>query len=682
MWRKFPWHKRSQATANNVSESSRGRASLLYIHFLSQAQHRQVLSLVIVLAFSCCCYVAIGIPPPRLFESKQRRQSFFAPPPYHQKHTTQHTRDPHPFPPTHTLHHTQHLHTSMARPRPAQTRRRRRSTVLVLLSFCLGLCLLLLLPSPTTAQAAEKKQEKQVRKEEKIFEATNEWQFIPHDASVPPGLHIKLDLSTGERLGKLMDAEEEGAGAAGAAAGTAVSTTAITTQSNQNNSTKKGVLDNITIKNAPEEALDAASGPPPSRHETMVKVLANLPPAERASMGVDALLASRPPPSSSTPEDEEVFWGKIEGLWEERQAMLQRAYDNMLKPAEELGRLMQVLKEGGKERGRELLQALVELEDWLSDVDMAQDFYTLGGWPLLVGRLGREGGREVRWRAAWAVGNAVKNDRGFQGWVLEGGRDGGTESALTQLVGMLREAEGGREGGGEGEEEEEHGEELLRKAVYALTSAARGNPLVQAQLHKEGGLEVMGRLLLSSPPSSLPSSSSSSSSKGRRALRLKLASFGHDLALEAKQGQEAGWEVEEARHPPSLPPSHHASLLEGVTTPAWCQGTLALLEEVVREGGREGGRAGAQAGETEKVLQALGVLHGECSVQGHWGGREGGREEVGRVVRKAREEVGMEGWARGVDPEYHQELLGMLEGLAREVGEEGGREGGGGRGEL
>jgi len=559
----------------------------------------------------------------------------------------------------------QQIPTSMARSWPPhQPCRPSRNTVLVVLSTLsscslLLLLLFLLLPSPTSA-ATRENEEKQIRKEENVFHATNEWQPIPRDASVPPGLHVKLDLSTGERLGKLLDADETAQAAATGAAGTAVSTSSTFIPPNQNKSQNGGgLLDSITIKNTPEEALDTASGPLPTRRETMLKVISNLPPVERASMGVDALLATRPP-DLSHPEEEEVFWQKVEGLWEERQAMLQQAYDNMLKPAEELGRLIQVLREGAGEEGL-LLQALIELEDWLSDVDMAQDFYTLGGWPLLVGRLGRGGGKEVRWRAAWAVGNAVKNDRGFQGWVLERGKEGEGDSALTLLVEILREA---AEGGVEGEERE-HGEELLRKTVYALTSAARGNALVQSQLLKEGGLEVMGRLLASSP-------SSSSSSSGRRALRLKLVAFAHDMILEARQGQEATWEVEEARHPPSPPPSLHASLLEGVTTPTWCQGALVLLEEVAREGGKGGGSTGAQAVETEKVVEALGLLHGGCSGHGHWGGRE----VVGRVVRRAREEVGREMWAEGVNPEYHQELLGMLEELAREVeGERGGEAG-------
>jgi hypothetical protein len=361
-------------------------------------------------------------------------------------------------------------------------------------------------------------------------------------------------------------------------------------------------------------------------------------------------------------EEERAFWKQVETLWAERQDLLLQAYENMLKPAEELGRLIGVLKEGGEE---EVVRALMELEDWLSDVDMAQDFYTLGGWPLLVSKLGREGGREggreVQWRAAWVVGNAVKNDRRFQEWVLEGGKEGGA-SALTRLLTICRE--GGTEAGGEGEDEEE----LLRKAVYAVTSAARGNPAVQAKLVEEGGLEVLGHLLHSSVP---PSPGFSHQRKGqRRALCLKLIAFAQDLALEAKQAVAAALEVAEARHPPSVPPSLPPSLLAGVTSPAWCEGNLGLLEEVV-EG--EGGR-GARA--LEGVLEAMQLLHVDCVRQGRW--EEGGRE-VERLLRRAREVVDEEDWKEGVDREYWEDLVNLIEALLEET-REGGRAGG--RGEL
>ena len=38
-----------------------------------------------------------------------------------------------------------------------------------------------------------------------IFHATNQWQTIKEDQSIPPGLHVQIDLTTGEKRAKLMD---------------------------------------------------------------------------------------------------------------------------------------------------------------------------------------------------------------------------------------------------------------------------------------------------------------------------------------------------------------------------------------------------------------------------------------------------------------------------------------------
>lgn len=87
------------------------------------------------------------------------------------------------------------------------------------------------------------------------------------------------------------------------------------------------------------------------------------------------------------------YWPKVEALWAERQALLQQAYDEMLKPAEMLQGLIGALgnaTRGELTLGAGLRQALVDLEDHLTDIDMARDFYTLGGLRPLVALLAAE----------------------------------------------------------------------------------------------------------------------------------------------------------------------------------------------------------------------------------------------------------------------------------------------------
>ena len=38
-----------------------------------------------------------------------------------------------------------------------------------------------------------------------VFHATNQWQTVEEGQAIPPGLHVQIDLQTGEKRAKLMD---------------------------------------------------------------------------------------------------------------------------------------------------------------------------------------------------------------------------------------------------------------------------------------------------------------------------------------------------------------------------------------------------------------------------------------------------------------------------------------------
>ncbi|CAB3992264.1 Nucleotide exchange factor SIL1 [Paramuricea clavata] len=65
---------------------------------------------------------------------------------------------------------------------------------------------LVLVPSESTNENEE--QERTLANDDTnydIFHATNQWQTIREDQSIPPGLHVQIDLTTGEKRAKLMD---------------------------------------------------------------------------------------------------------------------------------------------------------------------------------------------------------------------------------------------------------------------------------------------------------------------------------------------------------------------------------------------------------------------------------------------------------------------------------------------
>jgi len=44
---------------------------------------------------------------------------------------------------------------------------------------------------------------------DKVFIATNEWQIVPDDVSIPPGLWVRMDISLGGRLARLLEDDKE-----------------------------------------------------------------------------------------------------------------------------------------------------------------------------------------------------------------------------------------------------------------------------------------------------------------------------------------------------------------------------------------------------------------------------------------------------------------------------------------
>jgi hypothetical protein len=113
-------------------------------------------------------------------------------------------------------------------------------------------------------------------------------------------------------------------------------------------------------------------------------------------------------------------------------------------------------------------------------------------------------------------------------------------------------------------------------------------------------------------------------------------------------------------HTHTHPSTDDRALLEGVSTQAWCDGTLALLQEITHTHTHT--PTHKTLIETEKILQALHTLHGHCLVGGHTH-----THTLTQTLREAHREVSKEEWVKGVDEEYHQEVLVMIQGLVGEI---------------
>lgn len=154
----------------------------------------------------------------------------------------------------------------------------------------------------------------------------------------------------------------------------------------------------------PIEDNDAA------RADRMLEALESIPEDERLGMELDVDVLRSKPLADRLDE--------LEKLWAVRQQELREAYEAMPKVNELLTARIDVLQDADATE-EAVIGALADLEDLLSDIDMARDFHTIGGFPTLASMLRDSQPEGVREMAAWAIGTAVKNQPDHQLWVLE-----------------------------------------------------------------------------------------------------------------------------------------------------------------------------------------------------------------------------------------------------------------------
>ena len=199
--------------------------------------------------------------------------------------------------------------------------------------------------------------------------------------------------------------------------------------------------------------------------------------------------------------------------WTRRQAEFKMVVETLVKPAEYMAELSSILRNTSHTEDAVLQETLKELEFLLSDIDNARDFHTIGAWPTLVGILDEKYSEETRARAAWAIGSAVKNSYDYQLWTLERFQPDGnvkisdisnvsdlvpaiepvdisnSKSCLEMLVNIIWESgypkqhdSGSIECKVINDAKSVGRDHLLRRTLYAVFTAARGNPDVQDAL--------------------------------------------------------------------------------------------------------------------------------------------------------------------------------------------------------
>ena len=344
------------------------------------------------------------------------------------------------------------------------------------------------------------------------FIPTHEWQEVMDGQPVPRGLFIRFDLEKGKKWAKLNDGNDADSAASEQYSirvsekdpSVVLETNLDTEQQSELEVEPEPETEGQELNvNAPTEEdssiqisqaepsvlwgtdLDVQDTPPPvpeisgNLTESLKQLLLELPEPEPEL--VDGLQSHL-----SEAEMEELY----RKVWNKRQKEIQAAFQHIRDEAKLIKKLLGVIVRGradqieatrtaGLEISRpdEVIQALVDLEYMVGDIDQASDFFHLGGLNVVGDslRFGRDNPADldllassdttafdIRAKSAWVLGSAVKNQYKLQQAVTDA-------LVLPDVVDLILSAFANGD------------QRAASKGVYSLGSILRHNPPAQQQ---------------------------------------------------------------------------------------------------------------------------------------------------------------------------------------------------------
>eukprot|EP00563_Minutocellus_polymorphus_P007251 CAMPEP_0181039464 /NCGR_PEP_ID=MMETSP1070-20121207/10490_1 /TAXON_ID=265543 /ORGANISM="Minutocellus polymorphus, Strain NH13" /LENGTH=604 /DNA_ID=CAMNT_0023117331 /DNA_START=36 /DNA_END=1850 /DNA_ORIENTATION=+ len=523
--------------------------------------------------------------------------------------------------------------------------------------------------------------------------ATNEWQQLGENDTIPAGLHVKMDLSTGGRWAKLPsdDDEESEEAIKGAVydasinADGSVTATAVVAvpQDNEGDNDRDDHGSNVN---------DAQTQPATSGsdydYDMMHRTLSKLPDDEMERYGGLPAL-----PSSSdgggykslTAKERQAFEERMAAIWKQRQEEIQNAQEEFMADMPKM--LLQRIKyvqsylENPQEHRTELAEerrlqeqeaadnANVEEEDedvvsnivdvlkdveyHVTDVDHARDFHTLGGWPVLVSLLtdavhmssddsadnstvvsdvDRGLLDEIQAAAAWVIGTAVKNHDEFHSWALEDLRTAFVptpDQPVTVISLLLANLEAFS-----ADAQESLSSTSLSKrqrCLYALGSLIRGNPAATKHFQDLGGPSILVTSLIQSTKTS-PDGNTLSTSSAKFAS--KVLGLGGDLLEDVLVNGNGDVDASKG-------------LIDLLTTDSWCHSAVSLASK------------GSSLQIRERSLIAMKLMAPYCNFN----------EEDRKAVRQIGAELHSKGESElsSLEPEIKAEFVQLVDAILKEM---------------
>lgn len=262
----------------------------------------------------------------------------------------------------------------------------------------------------------------------KEVEVTKEWKLLGENDTIPAGMHVRMDMTTGEKWVKLVDENDDDSHMAAV----------------------------VIQPDGSVEVADEEQENDNYDYEMMHRTLSKLPEEEQERFGgLPELPQSGDNKITLTSKEREAFEKRMEEIWQKRQAKLKELQDSTLDLPDILKARIRSIQNYLKDPVTHLndmkldhdepedgfvshiVSVLQDLESHLADIDMARDFHTLGGWPLLASLLSESvhtpqnetiavlstrseaNMRTVQAHAAWAVGTTVKNTGEFFPYAIE-----------------------------------------------------------------------------------------------------------------------------------------------------------------------------------------------------------------------------------------------------------------------
>lgn len=435
--------------------------------------------------------------------------------------------------------------------------------------------------------------------------ATKEWQILKEGETIPSGLHVQMNLTSGITMVKQIEEEEPSA--------------AHLSISSINDFDKK-VLINYDV-------------PSKDLNDVIVQQYHIL---TSVSLESDSWKDMLPmlPNVNATEQQHQIFEQEVTHIWNSRQEQLRQWQEEHVadiptfikEQIEALESYIQSQQTCGKDLSEhmevtQLRKILQELEGHVQDIDFARDFRQMGGWRLLLSLLfesthGQNSLRENHeptssknsftqlherehiWKlqgmTAWVIGTSVKHIEEFQYWSLEEIEDPRLASATNPLRVLIQLIDTVTSDLRELSKSESLSSSLhdslhykAKKTLYALSSIIRGNPTARQEFGRSEGpliiFQFLHLLVQSISEEPLPMSYAPTIDIERNPTRsdsplamacvIKVVQFVHDILLDLTLMDKSIDLINVG----VLQSESDAKIRQSLTTQQWCDVPFRLL---------------------------------------------------------------------------------------------------------